>query len=151
MPGGYKNINGKDGKLFSSDYQPVNNGRKASFKTQFARLLKEDSNGTKEYLQEDVEFFIDKDEDGNEIEKVRVKMGTLEAIAMNVLDIAMKGRPKDVIDAAKFISSQIEDNIPLVAIQNNIQVNNFDISKLNVTQKEQLYELLELCGIKRTA
>lgn len=28
MPGGYKNINGQDGTLYSSQYQPANRGRK---------------------------------------------------------------------------------------------------------------------------
>jgi len=150
MPGGYKNINGNDGKQFSSEYQPSNPGRKPSFKTQFKSLFKEENRGVKEYLQEDVEFFIHTEPDGTEVEKVRVQMGTMEAIALNVLDIAMKGRPKDVLDAAKFIASQIDGDVPLVAIQNNIQNNiqvNYDLSKLDDKELIQFNEFLKRVSI----
>lgn len=60
MPGGKGNINGDDGKLFSSTYQPLKSGRKPKVFTQIAREFKEAGleRATPDIVQEAYEYLL---------------------------------------------------------------------------------------------
>lgn len=91
MPGGYKNITGKDGNTFSSDNQPENRGRKSktrAWKDVLADMMPEDG-----YLTFDKIQVCDEDgkPTGEVIEKGRVRMATQEMIVLAAVKKAMKG------------------------------------------------------------
>jgi len=91
MPGGKGKIKPKDGKQFSSDYQPEKNGRKPgvrAWKDVLADMMPDDGNLQFKDVQE-----VDESgkPTGNVFKAARVKMATQEMIVMAAIKQALKG------------------------------------------------------------
>lgn len=99
MPGGYKKINGNDGKKFDKDYQPKNPGRKPSIRKQLSELLLTDG----EYLIQS-ENVVDVREDGSVIISVPTEM----QLAIKLQKIATGNRANEALKAIQMIMEQID-------------------------------------------
>ena len=90
MSGGKGKIKPKDGKQFSKDYQPANNGRKPSLKKQLAKVAMSD--GWMIFKKEDVQILDD---------KIKVKVPKEQAMALKMFQIAMGKNPTAALNAIK--------------------------------------------------
>lgn len=99
MPGGNKNINGNDGKRFSSTYQPKNAGRKPSIRNQLKAVLEADGQLT--IPAGDV---VEVNEDGS----VTIKVPTEMQLAVKLSTIASSSKANEALKAIQMIMEQID-------------------------------------------
>lgn len=101
MPGGYNNINGSDGKLYSKDYQPVNRRKSTKFLTELlTKQLK--SKKEQDIIIEGIDIVT------NRPAKVRVSVVTKEAVIQAWLKQCSKGN----MLAIRELLDRVEGKIP---------------------------------------
>ena len=122
MSGGYKKIEPADGKQFSKDYQPKENGRKPSIKKQLLELMESEGK-----LKIEAKNVININDDGSII----IKLPTEMQIAMKLKQWAMSKRGTDSIKAIQMIMEQI-DGKPKQ--ESDVKVK---LDVLNYTQEER--------------
>lgn len=99
MPGGRGNINGNDGKLFSSEHQPDNYRKPTKFLTE---LLIKELNSEEEIIIEGIDTITGKST------KVRVPMPTQRQVVQALLRQAKKGN----VNAVREVYDRVEGKAP---------------------------------------
>ena len=136
MAGGRGKLTGKDGKQFSSEYQPATNGRKPSFKNEYSKMLGEQGG----VIWIDAERVLERTNQAGKKE-YGLQLNRIETLLAKLDRFATGKNEKLSFDVIRFLWEQF-DGKPTQPIEAKV-----DVARVNERTDEEL--LAELQRLER--